>query len=481
MSNKIELPIDEIVKLYTINKMTATDIAKQFNVNICTILNRLKIAGIPQKYDHVNHNPNSAHKIYVNPEELQKLYIEEHLTSVETAKRLGITFTTVLNKLREYNIKVRDEHDYIENRIDISKIPKIITNVEYTENGTLIGYVACPLCNKTRKLTLSTLRINEITNRNGRCNRCAMKSRTIKLDIKLIKHLYENERWTTYKIGDYFGVSGHTILKHMNLNNIKVDKKGFTYDKHQPRKVIQNKGTLENPILGDICRGTDIDTRNDSYYLYVECPKCHKTRWQEKSKAKKYGTLCYFCATSPTVNNRGTIEHPTIGDIQYGKNLGKNDGSCYVWIECPECHNARWTPLHHAKKHPRCKDCATKINGLNHRGEKAFGWQGGYSFEGYPTEWNEKLKKWIRSRDNHKCQLCNQPQNGIALAVHHIDYNKKNIHPNNLISLCTQQKDSNGCHVKTNHNRNYWTSYFTRLLKTKGLYITKKNQFILPL
>ena len=41
-----------------------------------------------------------------------------------------------------------------------------------------------------------------------------------------------------------------------------------------------------------------------------------------------------------------------------------------------------------------------------------------------------------------------------ALNVHHIDYNKLNCMPNNLLSLCDK------CHRKTNNNREYWTNYF---------------------
>ena len=41
-----------------------------------------------------------------------------------------------------------------------------------------------------------------------------------------------------------------------------------------------------------------------------------------------------------------------------------------------------------------------------------------------------------------------------AINVHHIDYDKNNSNPNNLIVLCK------GCHAKTNFNREYWGSYF---------------------
>ena len=36
----------------------------------------------------------------------------------------------------------------------------------------------------------------------------------------------------------------------------------------------------------------------------------------------------------------------------------------------------------------------------------------------------------------------------------HIDYDKDNLDPKNLISLCKS------CHMKTNHNRAYWINYF---------------------
>lgn len=72
-------------------------------------------------------------------------------------------------------------------------------------------------------------------------------------------------------------------------------------------------------------------------------------------------------------------------------------------------------------------------------------WNGGTCHEPYPFEWNENLKESIRSRDNYCCVMCNKPQEQELkqkLSIHHIDYNKKNIDPSNLITLC------NACHTK---------------------------------
>lgn len=92
------------------------------------------------------------------------------------------------------------------------------------------------------------------------------------------------------------------------------------------------------------------------------------------------------------------------------------------------------------------------------RGEKNWNWRGGRSSEPYPIEFNHELKESIRRRDQYQCQLCYSPQNGHRLHVHHIDYCKYNLNPNNLISLCIH------CHMKTGKNREYYTEYFNYLL-----------------
>jgi hypothetical protein len=84
------------------------------------------------------------------------------------------------------------------------------------------------------------------------------------------------------------------------------------------------------------------------------------------------------------------------------------------------------------------------------RGEKSYLWRGGVSFEPYSTDWTKTLKRSIRERDNYICQLCSQYGN----EVHHIDYNKKNCNPRNLITLCSK------CHRRTNFERDYWIRYF---------------------
>ena len=81
-------------------------------------------------------------------------------------------------------------------------------------------------------------------------------------------------------------------------------------------------------------------------------------------------------------------------------------------------------------------------------------WRGGISRKPYAFGFTEELKEMIRDYYKRKCIICLIPENGKKLMVHHIDYNKMNINPKNLVPLC------NSCHSITNYNREYWQNYF---------------------
>lgn len=97
-------------------------------------------------------------------------------------------------------------------------------------------------------------------------------------------------------------------------------------------------------------------------------------------------------------------------------------------------------------------------------------WEGGKSFEPYPIFFDKKLKELIRKRDQYRCQECFHHQDELfnkkgkkySLNIHHINYNKEDCAPKNLISLC------NSCHIKTNWNRNNWQNYFEDKVKNNG-------------
>ena len=79
----------------------------------------------------------------------------------------------------------------------------------------------------------------------------------------------------------------------------------------------------------------------------------------------------------------------------------------------------------------------------------------------YPDIWTDTLRESIRQRDGYMCQMCGIHQDELKgrfkqFDIHHIDYDKDNCDPKNLMTLCRK------CHVKTNFNRNYWLTYFNK-------------------
>ena len=102
------------------------------------------------------------------------------------------------------------------------------------------------------------------------------------------------------------------------------------------------------------------------------------------------------------------------------------------------------------------KFCSRSCYAKSRIGENNPNWKNGIAYEPYAPSFNRQLKDRIRVRDNFICQLCGVPELecDTKLAVHHIDYDKKNCREDNLISLC------HICHSKTNGNRKYWTNYF---------------------
>lgn len=90
-------------------------------------------------------------------------------------------------------------------------------------------------------------------------------------------------------------------------------------------------------------------------------------------------------------------------------------------------------------------------------GDKHPNWTGGD--KKYPIEWKKTLRISIRERDKYTCQICSEKQSDRAFDIHHIDYNKNNCNPNNLITLCLK------CHRKTNFNREYYKKLFEEMIE----------------
>ncbi len=98
-------------------------------------------------------------------------------------------------------------------------------------------------------------------------------------------------------------------------------------------------------------------------------------------------------------------------------------------------------------------------------GDKNPNWRGGISGESYCAIWNdEEFKEYIIERDKEK--FCWNPGclgKGNKRVKHHIDYNKKNCTPENVITIC------NSCNSIANFNRDHWQAFYTELMVSRKL------------
>lgn len=110
------------------------------------------------------------------------------------------------------------------------------------------------------------------------------------------------------------------------------------------------------------------------------------------------------------------------------------------------------------------RSCHSSANGSVRFGEKNSNWKGGHSFAPYPVVFNAELKRRIKERDGYQCLYCKRTEaeelaeKGRRLAIHHIDYNKQNCSPLNLMTACLI------CNTRFNSNREYWQQFLPSLI-----------------
>lgn len=287
------------------------------------------------------------------------------------------------------------------------------------------------------------------------------------------KKLYRNKEWleqryvkeqlSTYKIAEIYKIPSTTIyrnLKKLNISTRPHGKTGKFKDKRWLKdKYIQEE--LSQEKIGLIC---DVSRKCITYWLNqfnisirsksqanIVRYKTHKSGNYKQGRIKDIhdGYIRVLKPNHPYASKKGYIlEHRWIMEQQLNRLLKpmevvhhKNNIRDDNKIENLELFKSQ------------SKHISYHMKGKNHPN-----WQGGISFESYGKEFNRKLKKDIRQRDNYLCQLCFKHNDNLIkeLAIHHIDYDKTNNIPSNLVSLC------NKCHAKTVSNRNYWIEYFKK-------------------
>jgi hypothetical protein len=192
---------------------------------------------------------------------------------------------------------------------------------------------------------------------------------------------------------------------------------------------------------------------NNRQKLDVICPNGHKfsITWGDWAR----GIRCVLCHNNSRKLNFDYIK-ATFASENYKvisrKYINANTKLKYV---CPNGHinEISWNKWTYGRRCPTCRD-------LNRSGSGNPNWRGGISCEPYCDIWLDKeFKEDIKKRDNYKCQNPDCWGTSGRLVIHHIDYNKKNCSPNNLITLC------NSCNSRANKDRDLHKQLYKKQVK----------------
>lgn len=192
-------------------------------------------------------------------------------------------------------------------------------------------------------------------------------------------------------------------------------------------------------------------SRNDTWlsnHTLITCEHCSTQKVKRNDHIVKHG-WGKFCSKNCMLKNIHWSEESkrAWGEKQKGKKLTElhklhTSISMKLYIHTPE-HNKN------------VSEAKIGIPRPDMIGENHWNWLGGKS--DYPVEFSIHLRRQIRRESNGCCFECGMTpkEQGWEMNVHHIDYDKNNNNPENLVALC------DSCHSITNYNREFWEWYYS--------------------
>ena len=184
------------------------------------------------------------------------------------------------------------------------------------------------------------------------------------------------------------------------------------------------------------------------------CPNKHKHNisWDKW----KQGCRCFYCfGTVKKTIGFIKLEFEKEGYILLTKKYINNRQKLSYICKNNHKYSITWRGWSSGR---RCPQCAI----VNNSGGDHWNWKGGISCEPYCDVWLDKgFKESIKERDAYECQNPDCWGTSDRLTIHHIDYNKKNCRPENLITLCRS------CNVRANYNREEWFEFYNNIMNEK--------------
>jgi len=131
---------------------------------------------------------------------------------------------------------------------------------------------------------------------------------------------------------------------------------------------------------------------------------------------------------------------------------------------CSWCNKPKEINLY-KKYNQKYHFCSQECKKIWMSGENAPSWRGGISTTPYCFIWSDwEYKQSIKDRDNNECQNkvdCRKNSNHLPLCLHHIDHNKQECNPWDIITVC------HSCNGRANFNIEYWKEFYQNIMTEK--------------
>ena len=243
--------------------------------------------------------------------------------------------------------------------------------------------------------------------------------------------------WNSWQRGHRCPDCASIVQGIRQLKDIKFIKEQFKKENYTLLSKEHNDSKIK---LNYICsKGHSNNTTWGNWYNGARCPTCagqaKPTLEFVRAEFEKYD---YILLSKEYIGSKSKLDYT-----------------------CSEGHNNSmiWNSWQRGCRCPTCRD-------LNRFGSGHYNWKGGISIEPYCDAWKDKqYKADIKKRDNFTCQNPDCWGTTDKLAIHHIDYDKKNCHPSNLITVCIS------CNSRANTNRSWHTDWYSTLINNKVRYI----------
>lgn len=187
--------------------------------------------------------------------------------------------------------------------------------------------------------------------------------------------------------------------------------------------------------------------KTEAFVYKDKCEVCKEPFLIEYRKKGNFCSIQCFHKNGRSKNHRKNLS------IVASKRVGKDNPN----------YGNKWTKEQKQqmsiKKQGHRKGVKRNRHSLRMLGNGNPNWQGGKTLEEYCEVWkDEEFKKSILERDGYECKnpLCRG--NSKKLCGHHIDYNKKNCSPGNVITVCFS------CNARANFNREFWQEHYKKII-----------------